>query len=169
MPVEPRHSEISHNFMALGIRSVYDVLLHELCSISIESIRNENWYIVKPRVPWGGTKKYPIIRSRDPEKGLDPGSTSDESLLIEDEEAVLDSFILVDIIPTIDGEHSSDSTIFMSANCIHCRLSVPVQAIPLLGCGDHEYVLGSLMLYIVSNRYSPLTCSDPSPQDVSLF
>ena len=79
-----------------------DMATNELCPVLIEAISDEYWDIVHPVVPRGGRQHDPLIVLGDPKEGLNPRTTSHQSLLIEDKEGICNVLVIRDVVPRID-------------------------------------------------------------------
>lgn len=76
-----------------------DVIILELRNILDESICTEHGNVIEPIVTWSCRKHNPVIVLGDDIKCFNPFTCSDKSLLVEDEEGILDLLVLVDVVP----------------------------------------------------------------------
>ena len=144
------------------------MLPFELCAILIETIRNEHRNVVEPRVPRRGTEKYPLVLPRNLDERINPCSTTDKSLFVEDEERVLDFLVLLDVVPRVNRKNAGNCCILSLPYAELRKLALPVERVPLLRRCDDIDVFWRFVLDVVGRGDNRLTCANATPEDSSV-
>lgn len=140
-------SDVSFDLGVLRETIEHAVLALEVCLVLDESIGLEHWYVVRPSVRWRCRQQDPSVVLGDLVERLDPLSTPDKVLLIENEEAPHDVDVLLDVVPAVDRH--SNLTRLVLADGEFRQFLFPFQRITLLGGGDDEQRGGFVVLQVV--------------------
>ena len=133
---ESRYVEVTVNLGEFGEWTIDNVLSFEVSTISVEPVRHKHWDIIHPVIARSGAEKNPTVVSGENQEFGNPLTRTNKSLFIKDEEGSTDMLISTDVVPAIDGEYATNSSLTRSANPGLRKLSFPVQRISLLGRGN---------------------------------
>src|SRR5690349_23659704 len=159
---------ISLNFREFCVRVIHNVVSLELRTISIESVGDEHRNVIHPSIAWSGGEKDPPVSSSDSQEFGNPLTTTDNSLLVEDEERPTNGGILSNVIPRIDRENTRDSRPRNSSHGSLGKLPLPIARVSLLGCRDDVDILWCFFLHIVGNGCQGFPRPDTAPQDLAV-
>lgn len=71
---QPASTDVPVDLGKLGIGVVDDVLSLEFRTVVVESVGDEDWNVVHPRVSGGGAEEDPMVSPGDSNESFDPGA-----------------------------------------------------------------------------------------------
>src|SRR4051794_8553153 len=166
---EPVYAGVTENFRKFRVGRVDHMLSYEISSRSVEAVSDKYRYVIHPCVPRCSTKKNPMISLGDFKKSANPGSTSNQPLFVEYEKSIFYVFVLLDVVPAINGKHAVKRSVLRLTDTYSCRLSFPVHAVALLGRCDDINISVPLLELVVGHSHSRFTRSDSTPKDTSVL
>src|SRR6185312_3204907 len=141
VPDQPPFRDVALYLREPNVWRIDDVLPLELGAVLVEAVGYEHRDVVQPRVPRRRSQHDPAVVLDDLEEGLHPLARPYESLLGEDEERVFHVYVLVDVVPAVDGQDPRDRGVGVLTYRFGGELSLPVLAVALTSSRDDVDVL----------------------------
>ena len=148
--------------------SIHAVIILELRKILDESVSAEHGHVIEPSVAWSCRKHDPVIVFGNLIECLNPGTSSDKSLLVEDEEGIFAFLVFVDVVPGVNLYDCSHGRLGISCHPNLHEDVLPVELIALLGCGDDDNIPRCLVLKVVANRSVALADAHTPTEDATV-
>ena len=142
---------------------IYDVMALELGAVLVEAVGDEHRRVVHPRIARRRGQQDPLVRLGDLQEALDPRAGSDQTLLVEDEEASGEPVVLVHVVPRVDGDgHPAHGLVASDVEVEPQQFVLPLPGVALLGRGDDDQVRRALQRLVgVAELVQPV----PGPAD----
>lgn len=149
------------NLRKLGVGAPVDMLPTKLGDVLVPTICNEHGCIITPCITRRRAQQDPSVLGCDFVERLDPGTSSNKTLLIEYEEVILLVGELVDLVPTGDLD-------LVGMNPKQHRFFLPIARVPLLCRGYDDYRFVGFTHLGVCQRSDGFTRADTSMQDATI-
>jgi hypothetical protein len=160
------NADVPVNLRELGEGVVDGVLVLELRAVGIESIGDEDRDVIHPRIPRGCAEEDPVVTSGELDEGLDPCTTSHETLFIEDKESARGVNVPLKVVPRIDDESTQYRV--LRADSDMGKLLFPVMRIPFFRSCDDVNIARCFTTLVVLYCCEGLTGTDPAPEDLAV-
>lgn len=165
---EPSDLPIAMDLIVASSPSLNDVSVLESCKILDESVSAEDGHVIEPSVAWSCRKHDPVIVLGNLIECLNPGTSSDKSLLVEDEEGIFTLLVLVDVVPGVNLYGCSHGGFRVSCHPNLHEDVLPIELIALLGCGDDNNIPGCFVLKVVANCSMTLADAHTPTEDATV-
>jgi hypothetical protein len=149
---EPPNIPVTKELVVSTSPPIHAVIILELRKIFDESIGPKDGHVIKPSVPRSCRKHDPVIVLGNLIECLNPGTSSDKSLLVEDEESIFALLVLVDVVPGVNLYDCSHGRVWVSCHPNLHEDVLPIELIALLSRGDDNDVPWCFVLKVVANR-----------------
>jgi len=131
--------------------TIHAMIVLEFRNVLDEAVGSKDGNVIEPIVAWSCRKHDPVIVFGNLIECLNPGTSSDKSLLVEDEEGIFTLLVLVDIVPGVNFYNGSHGRVGMPRHSNLHEDVLPIELIALLGCGDDNNVPWCFILKVVAN------------------